>query len=369
MICSSSRGLPNFDFACFPLCLVGVQVIENVAQNYATSSILSLSTDVSIHRELQTTGYEVGEPELTYGGTSLQLVYQLSDQLNPNQVKIIPFSDEACTASIETGNDYLVPSLTYTDDASGATQTLVVLFTIDPVKIQSSPIWEEASDKQFFISLCVGIALYSGDYANDPSATSMYAVDTLVYVKVDFKGDFGTDLNVDPKDPNREVAEQVYFVEGFLCNPENNEPWQFEEPRTQGQSVRVCVKPTDDSLRDQVYMRSIQFFTFVRTDGVPDGQDPITQPAIKDQESANGDATELTCVRGTEICYFDTLLKGEFFFSPGKLEGYGEAWLQVSVWFGVITQRWASKIMFLTLAIFWDDTVWYRAVPQTQDSE
>jgi hypothetical protein len=327
----------------FPLRLIGAQIIDNIVQKNGTSSVQSSSPLGSIQRGLQTTGYNVGEPELSYGGTSLQLVYQLSDQISPNQVRILPFSDEACTISIETGNDYLIPSLNFTADSTGSTQTLVVLFTIDPVKIQSSPIWEEASDKQFFISLCVGIALYSGDYANDPTATSMYAVDTLVNVKVDFKGDFGTDFNVDPKDPNREVAEQVYFVEGFLCNPENNEPWQFEEPRRQGQSVRVCVKPTDDSLRDKVYMRSIQFFTFVRTDGVPDGQDPITQPALKDEESANSDATELTCVPGTELCYFDTLLKGEFFFSPGKLEGYGEAWLQVSVLFGVFTEGAINK--------------------------
>lgn len=98
------------------------------------------------------------------------------------------------------------------------------------------------------------------------------------------------------------------------------------QPFRQGERIRVCVVPEDIALDDGVYMRRIESFTYMRekpTDG-----STIFQKAILDGVSANPALTELTCERGTEVCFFDTLLRSDFFFGRGEVYGFGEAWLQ-----------------------------------------
>ena len=281
--------------------------------------------------------YEITEPKLRYKGLELYLDYKLSNMLQPNQVKVTPFSDHDCMINITENNDYMVPELIFTSPSNSSssigatTQTLRVHFTIDPVKIQKTPLWKQEGVDQFFITMCVGLLLYTDNYVTNPdNAVAISSLDTLIRVQVDLMGDFGMEFAVDNSGPTEELAEQAYYVEGYICNPlDDNKPFTYMEPKEQGSTIRVCVKPTSDALRDGVYMRSINYFTFFRNEGLPDGEETITQPAIKDGESANEALTSLTCIRGTALCYFDTLLKADFFFSPGRLFGSGEAWLQV----------------------------------------
>lgn len=120
---------------------------------------------------------------------------------------------------------------------------------------------------------------------------------------------------------------QKYHVDGYLCD-DNLEAIIYMVPLVQGTKVRVCVQPTDDALQDGVYMRQVDSFTYQRQE--PDGGQLVTQVALNDGESADPATTELFCERGWDLCYFDTLLKADFYFSPGRVFGYGEAWLQVS---------------------------------------
>jgi hypothetical protein len=54
----------------------------------------------------------------------------------------------------------------------------------------------------------------------------------------------------------------------------------------------------------------------------------IFQEAVRDGATANEVTTELFCDPGSEVCYFDTLLRSDFFFGRGEVYGFGEAWLQ-----------------------------------------
>jgi hypothetical protein len=129
-----------------------------------------------------------------------------------------------------------------------------------------------------------------------------------------------------PTDPGSESVLQKYFVEGYLCDDQLQEI-EYLLPLVQGSKVKVCVKPTDDALQDGFYMRRVDSFTYSRDNPTTGNQ--ISQTALVGGESANPALTELFCERGWELCHFDTLLRSDFYFGPGRVFGYGEAWLQV----------------------------------------
>jgi hypothetical protein len=286
--------------------------------------------------------WQIGEPNLKYFGTRITMTYTVNALIPEESVGVILYSDSggcAPSSKISDGDYGMVPNLIFADigqNATGQNTTTVgqnarevtIDFTIDPAKVQKSPFWDEQGDDQFFISYCVGLALYLGNAA-EPGSTLVAELDTSVNIQVDLKGDFGVEFDVAPADINEEAAQQIYYVEGFICD-ENNKELVASIPGSQGSKLRVCVKPTDKALADGVYMRAITAFTFIRSD-LPEGMDPITQVAVRNAKS-NG-LTELTCLAGSELCHFETILRADFYAIPGSVRGFGEAWLQVSVIF------------------------------------
>jgi hypothetical protein len=201
---------------------------------------------------------------------------------------------------------------------------VTVTYTIDPNEIRDEDVWIDNSDGTVYLSFCTAINLYTGPI-NDPGSGPYSKLDTVVNLQVDFEGGWDVELPVGPSDIRKENAHEIYLVEGFICD-ESNSLLDSEEPMKQGQKVRVCVKPTDEALADGIYMRRVDSFTFYRfrEDGTQ-----ITQLALRDGKSANNELTELKCLQGSELCWFETLLKADFYYKAGMIMGYGEAWLQV----------------------------------------
>jgi hypothetical protein len=254
------------------------------------------------------------------------LVYPLSDLVPNNTVVLITYSDTECSVNVD-GNDFIVPDILYDENPlpdGTKNREVTIHYTIDPVKVQESDIWVQRSDDQFFMNFCVGLGLSTGD-VSDPNSAVIAQIDTVVLLRVDLLGAFGTELNVTTGDRLDEEANQIYHAEGFLCDTGNNRV-AYGTPLTQGSLVRVCVKPEDDALADGVYMRRVEEFTFLREDSVGGA---ISQTAVRDGTSANAGLTELVCIPGSELCYFETLLNSDFYFGPGTVTGFGEAWLQV----------------------------------------
>jgi hypothetical protein len=272
------------------------------------------------------TRYQIGESRMHFQGTIVNLIFPVSDLVPDGSISITTYSDTDCTVDI-TGNDFLVSNVTYDDNPApdgSKNRDVNIMYIIEPTGIQQSDVWTQDENSQFFMNFCIGINLHTGD-ANTTNA--MTSLETVVLLQVDLLGDFGSEFVVGPNDANEEQVEQIYYVEGFLCN-ESNEEIIYLEPRFQGSILRVCVKPTDTALADGVYMRRVDSFTFQRDNPI-DGT-KVSQVAVRDGGTANKELTQLYCPRGVELCYFDTLLKSDFYFSAGAIHGFGEAWLQVS---------------------------------------
>jgi hypothetical protein len=274
--------------------------------------------------------YDIGASTLKYFGTAIALEFTLNALVEEETVGFKLYSDSDCTQEI-TDNDYLMPELIFDQDFvknSTGVRPMKALLTINQQGITTSPVWQQRADDQFFIFFCSKVSLYTGNIT-DPGAFEISILETLSEIKVDLLGDFGVEVNVSPNNATAEEATQAYFVEGFLCD-DNLQKVSYDRPRTQGSSLRVCVKPTDDALADGLKMRAVDSFSFYKNQV---GGAQIAQEALARGESANPSLTSLTCVRGTELCYFDTLLKAGFFSGAGTVEGFGEAWLQVRVIF------------------------------------
>lgn len=88
----------------------------------------------------------------------------------------------------------------------------------------------------------------------------------------------------------------------------------------------VCVRPQEAGRDIGIRMRRINYFYFFREDtfsGIP-----IQQDAIVDGSAAPSGLSNLYCSAGYSICHFESILRADFYVSPGEVKGAGEAILQ-----------------------------------------
>lgn len=305
------------------------QAISSQRASSGPHSSISLHSSTQLRKLQLGTGvldrYQVGESTINFDGMNVELVYPLSDLVPDDSVSIKTFSDTDCTVDI-TGNTYLFNEITYDDNPNPTgekNREVTVTYSFDPSEIKDKDVWVREGES-IFLSFCTAIVLHTGPIS-DPNSGPMVQLDTSVYLQVDFEGGFAEEFPVGPADRLDENARESYTVEGFICD-ESNEILEADRPMVQGERVRVCVKPTDRALEDGIFMRQVDSFTFYRF--MEDGKQ-ITQTALVDGESASFELTEITCPRGSALCWFETLLKAEFYYKPGMISGYGEAWLQV----------------------------------------
>eukprot|EP00529_Nitzschia_sp_RCC80_P003588 CAMPEP_0113492162 /NCGR_PEP_ID=MMETSP0014_2-20120614/27929_1 /TAXON_ID=2857 /ORGANISM="Nitzschia sp." /LENGTH=1134 /DNA_ID=CAMNT_0000385975 /DNA_START=416 /DNA_END=3817 /DNA_ORIENTATION=- /assembly_acc=CAM_ASM_000159 len=270
--------------------------------------------------------YQIGESEIVYGGTTVSLAFPLSDLVPDGTVEILTFSDQDCSVDI-SDNDYLVPELIYDDnpDPTGEKDRDVeVVYTIDPVKMAGTDVWVERDEGQtIFLSFCMAVNLLNGPVGEEGSQ-AFSRLDTLVFIRVDFEGSFGDALDVRPGDRLDENALEVYRVDGYWCY-QNNTRIADVAPLVQGVPVRVCVEPVERALAAGIRMRRVDSFTYYR---IKEDGSEINQETLRDGAPVDDSITELECIRGTELCAFTTVLNTDFFYKPGLVIGYGEAWLQ-----------------------------------------
>jgi hypothetical protein len=137
---------------------------------------------------------------------------------------------------------------------------------------------------------------------------------------------------IDPKEPLDLTkdkasfnASEFYNVLAYLCH-DDLEPLTADEQstfvRSQGSAtIKVCIERNAKCVRDSVYLRRIDAFSWFRGNIRQIAVAPVNLPAD------NG-LTELYCVPGSHKCWFDSLLMADFFTTPGLVSGSGAASLQ-----------------------------------------
>lgn len=174
--------------------------------------------------------------------------------------------------------------------------------------------------KDVSIEFCIRFSLYNRDWAADPTATEINHHETKINLSVDLTDTFSiTAQSVEAKDVGIETANDAFFVSGFLCS-EDGVRLRDSVPFLQGQTVRVCVQPTQQAIDIGFRVRSIDRFTFV--------QGYVTQEAMINSRTSINGLTEFWCDEGSEQCIFETLLMAYFFRGPSTVDGDGTVTLQ-----------------------------------------
>jgi hypothetical protein len=121
------------------------------------------------------------------------------------------------------------------------------------------------------------------------------------------------------------VASTFFLVEAFMCTSDNLplDPNDQAAVRLAGSVVRVCVHPNAEAISQGLYLRSVDSFYFSKNDT------DFLQFAIEGgQSDFLGFTVEMNCIRGSEICSFETIMRADLFATTGVVVGHGVASLQ-----------------------------------------
>ena len=111
-------------------------------------------------------------------------------------------------------------------------------------------------------------------------------------------------------------------VEVFECDS-NNSPYTKLTAYEQGELYRICIKPDPEAISLGLYMRRIDNLFYSRQD-VPG----LVQYAVEGGITDFYGLSEVFCDRGSDVCRVETIIRSEFFATPGMVNVVGIASLQ-----------------------------------------
>ena len=130
--------------------------------------------------------------------------------------------------------------------------------------------------------------------------------------EVIFMGGSGTGLN---------GSDAFFLADAYECD-ENNLPVTVPVYK-QGDALRICIKPDVRSTENGLYMRRIDSMYLSRPD-IPE----IIQYAVEGGLEDFYGMSQVICARGSTVCRVETIIRAEFFASPGVITIGGIASLQ-----------------------------------------
>ena len=282
----------------------------------------------SLSRGLQTLAqkWNITDPTFDYSGLSFDLDYQVSNFIANDMASYTLWNVDCQEGGVAVNNTYIKGVLTGDNnavgDGSGERSMLLNLTVVPSTITQDAAIYSEnntAGSVTATISFCVRFSLKTGG----SSAIEVNFLESLVTLNVDLSSGFSiAAVTVAPKNKLQKTANQVYQVEGFLCDNTNTElsAAQKTATRNQGAVLRVCVRPDTQARTDGIKMRSIDSFTWTR--------DTVTQAAVTNGGQASNGLTTLTCSAGSDVCNFESILFAAFYTSVGTVAGAGVASMQ-----------------------------------------
>lgn len=289
------------------------------------------------NRNLQQVGlkerYAIERPIFQYQDLQFDLEYSINDVIGDTLTEYKVFDGHECslgnndiTSITTTGNQtaYLVsrlrPDLNPGGNGTG-TRSMKVSLTLDPHEIRSSPLYFDYKSYGI-VNFCVRFSVYNMDIL-DPEALEVNFIETPIALTIELLDDFVVDIGqFSNAELVVELAYQDSAVEAYICDSDANVIQSHVQ--SQGESVRVCVVPTQQSLQAGALLSHIEEFTFARGDLLQIAIAPETMGEPADS------LTVVSCEAGSELCAFETFLGEQFFQGDvGVIVGTGSAYLQL----------------------------------------
>ncbi len=114
---------------------------------------------------------------------------------------------------------------------------------------------------------------------------------------------------------------ELFRCRAYECD-QNNVEFVTDEPKQEGQSIRMCVRPSKAAEDVGAKMWSVEWWTWSQVDRI---QEAIV---MQGKEAPDGRTVNF-CVRGMDVCFFQTNLIPIFFSAPqpNAINGEGVCWI------------------------------------------
>ncbi len=301
--------------------------------------------------------WDIGDqPVIHYNNLRFDIDFTVSDYVRVDEhVRYSIYQDAKCEDPnniITDADDYMISWVTGDDTPLGAgldetaRRTITVSNQLNPDTISQSKSYKELpSDSEYDASItyCVRFSLWNEGPGDEEAAEINHATVTisLNLVLTDDKLKI-SGQKVEALEKGMETSDDEFFLQSFICDRDGN---HIVRPFSQGETIRICVQPTDQASEVGFRMKGIGTFSF--------HQGLTSQPAILNGEVATNQLTDLSCVQGSRQCAFETMLFAHFYESQqGTITGSGDATLQ---WGGEGVDR-RLKILVKSLPISTEST-------------
>jgi hypothetical protein len=245
-------------------------------------------------------GWFIGEPIISFDNFELRLEYQVPDSVDNDTPSFKLFLDGQCSRDF-TENSFLDSELIFDDTPLGSGdnfRNITVQLQIQREEIVRSEIitFVDGIDRAI-VSFCVGVSLI--DRVTNPARPAVIdSLNTQITVAVAFENDFGITELVDDDNP-------IYGVDAYECNATFHRVVNIQ-PKSQGSTVRICIIPSVVTLNDGLYLKSVDSFGYFFGG--------VQQEAVAKGIEAN-ELTTIECREGRTLCWIESQLKNDFFFS------------------------------------------------------
>jgi len=246
--------------------------------------------------------FTIEDPTFEWDGFRLNIDYQISDSIVAERITHDIVSDEDCLGGI-IDDEEIESELIETSDTS-----VRISLLMNPESIHASR-YVSHYDDYAIVGICA--QLFINKPENDKYEPATANRDDYMMIKADLEELKGIEEIIDDKAKN-------WGVDVYQCDYNNNR--QTNPPAIRnGEKLRLCLEPTQKTIDDGVFLGTIKSFHFER--------DGVLQKSVATY--GTDDVTNvLDCHRGSNRCVIESVLKNDFFFSPGEVKGEGLIYLQ-----------------------------------------
>lgn len=307
--------------------------------------------------------WNISEPTFDYNALDFTLDFLVSSFIASDDMVQYTLMDQTCeTPYTGSGLSGVKGGLTPVASSPDDSQEVGITVTIDPSVIsQDTQVYSSGvvdNQQMAYVDFCLRFGLHTPPAGGEDIEVNYLEV--VINLDVDLTDGFHIDyINVAALNRCEQQANDAYEVEGYFCD-EGSEAVPLDQViLTQGQIVKVCVRPVQDARDASIRMRALRQFTWQLSDG------SVQQPAIEDYNPASNGLTEMWCTPGYAICHFETIFFAAFFQNPGLVVGEGVADLQFG---GEVSESSVSPKTFRRKLELTAQEEWMRSLQDGQDA-
>jgi hypothetical protein len=299
--------------------------VASHALDVSRTDTTNYEIDESSSRELMSQlelNWRISRPKFNFSGLEFYLNYTVSNSIEDTFIEYKVFDGLKCSKGggidITNNDQYLLsnltPDLKPVGDGS-STRDMLLSLVVDADTIKKTPLFEDFGTYAH-VDFCVRFSVYRQNI--EGVQVEINFKETPIRLEIDLVADVNAiQSGLTDAELLTELAQQDSAVEAFLCDSGGNVV--ENEQSSQGTTLQICVRPTEETTQQGASIRQIESFYFEKVNA--------THYAIQEHETS--ELTVLNCPIGSSKCSFEALLPASFFNDAGGIvHGEGTALLQ-----------------------------------------